>query len=96
MRRVCLAGVVVIMDVRRPFTPADEQLVAWTVAADLPAHLVLNKCDKLSRGAAASALAQACKTAERMGPAFSVQLFSALKGTGVDELRAALDRWFGG
>ncbi len=93
--RRSLMGVVLLMDARRPFTDADSQLVDWCTQAGLATHVLLNKADKLSRGAGARTLAEARKRLAPLGEENVVQLFSATRRTGIDELGARLDAWLG-
>lgn len=93
--RRSLAGVVLLMDARRPFTDADTQLAEWCRDAGVATHVLLNKADKLSRGAGAGALAAARKRLESLGGSSDVQLFSATKKTGLETLAARLDTWLG-
>ncbi len=93
--RDSLRGVVLLMDARRPFTAADSQLFEWCVHAGLATHVLLNKSDKLSRGAGARVLADARKRLAPLGDEHRVQLFSASRKTGIDELGARLDAWLG-
>jgi len=93
--RRSLAGVVLLMDVRRPFTDTDSQLVEWCRHAAVPSHVLLNKADKLSRGAATRVLADARKRLAPLAGDIGVQLFSATRKTGIDELVARLDAWLG-
>ena len=93
--RRSLAGVVILMDARRPFTEADSQLLDWCVHAGLATHVLLNKCDKLSRGAGARALGDARKRLADLGEGHTVQLFSATRRIGLEELGARLDVWLG-
>ena len=93
--RRSLMGVVLLMDARRPFTDADSQLVDWCAHAGIATHVLLNKADKLSRGAGARTLADARKRPTPLGQENVVQLFSATRRTGLDELGARLDAWFG-
>lgn len=92
-RRTSLAGLVIVMDCRRPLREGDLQMLAWARQAACPVHVLLTKADKLSRGKAAGVL-QAIR--RDLGDQATVQLFSALKGTGVDQARAALDRMLEG
>jgi GTP-binding protein len=87
--RASLRGLFVIVDSRRGITEGDEALFAWA-APQQRLHVLLSKADKLSRGAAAAALRAA---AGRLGPRATVQLFSALKGTGVREAQDTLVGW---
>jgi GTP-binding protein len=93
--RDSLRGVVLLMDARRPFTDADSRLLEWCVHAGLATHVLLNKSDKLSRGAGAGVLADARKRLAPLGDQHRVQLFSASRRTGIDELGARLDAWLG-
>ncbi|MFK8015648.1 MAG: ribosome biogenesis GTP-binding protein YihA/YsxC [Gammaproteobacteria bacterium] len=88
--RQSLAGLVVIMDVRRPLMPYDQQMLAYGGAAGLPMHVLLTKADKLSRGAGGGVLQ---KTRAALDPRISMQLFSALKGTGLDQAREQVAHW---
>jgi len=93
--RRSLRGVVLLMDARRPFTDGDCQLVDWCAHAGIATHVLLNKSDKLSRGAGARVLADARKQLAPRGELHVVQLFSATRKTGIDELAARLDAWLG-
>jgi len=96
-----ICGLVIVMDARRPLTPYDRQLLDWCYEANLSAHILLTKSDKLSRGAANNMLQQVRKELREIYPvksdvehlSITVQLFSALKKTGVDEVRKQLDGW---
>ena len=94
--RTSLRGVVVIMDVRRPFTELDRQLTEWCGNARLPVHVLLTKCDKLSRGAGAQALSKARQVAANQSSAIDLQLFSARKLVGTEEARRRLKAWLDG
>src|SRR5690349_142388 len=43
--RESLAGLVIVMDARRPLTDFDQQMLGWTQANGLPTHLLLTKAD---------------------------------------------------
>lgn len=91
--RQSLAGIVLLMDVRHPLKEQDRQLIRWAAALATPLHVLLTKSDKLARGAAKSALLAVSRELATV-PATTVQLFSALDGSGIDEARARLDAWF--
>ncbi len=99
--RESLQGLVLMMDVRRPFTDFDRQMVNWCKYADMPLHILVTKADKLSRGAAAKALQEVRNTLAkdfevvRESPWATAQLFSSLKGTGLEEAWRKLDEWYG-
>ncbi|MDH3949257.1 MAG: ribosome biogenesis GTP-binding protein YihA/YsxC [Gammaproteobacteria bacterium] len=90
--RQSLQGLILLMDVRHPLTDFDKQMLQWCKHVSMPVHILLTKADKLKRGAAMNSLLKVQKAlAEHKN--VSVQLFSALKHTGVDQARAVLDSW---
>ena len=82
--RASLAGVVIVIDSRRPLTDFDWQMLEWTGAQNLPVHLLLTKADKLGRG---ESMATLKKVRGEVGDGVTAQLFSAVNKTGVDEAR---------
>ncbi|MGB0360440.1 MAG: ribosome biogenesis GTP-binding protein YihA/YsxC [Endozoicomonas sp.] len=92
-RREALVGLVLLMDIRHPMKEFDQMMLNWSVSANLPLHILLTKSDKLKSGAAKQELNKLCKDLMRF-PQVSVQLFSSLKKTGVDQLSMKLDEWF--
>ncbi len=95
-KRQCLRGLIVLMDIRHPLQPFDQQMLDWTLSANMPVHILLTKADKLKRGAANATLLKVRSALEPLGERASVQLFSALKHTGHGELTATLDNWLTG
>jgi GTP-binding protein len=91
--RGSLAGVVVLMDARRPLTPHDELLLDWLRPAGRRLLVLLSKCDKLGRAERGRALRDVRARLARTDPDAQVRLFSAHDGEGVDETRALLDGW---
>ena len=90
--RKSLVGLVLVMDIRHPLKAYDTQMLEWCDSASLPVHILLNKSDKLSRGAAKICL-QTISQQIKYGNVQS-QLFSALKRTGLEQARLVLDKWF--
>jgi len=91
--RVALRGLISIMDARHPLTPLDDQLLDWFLPSGKPVHILLTKADKLSRQQASAQLAEVRNALHPRGPGCSVQLFSSLKRTGVEEVETVLLRW---
>ena len=92
--RESLRGVVLVMDIRHPMKEFDEMMVNWCEATGVPLHVLLTKEDKLKRGPAKGTMLQVQKLLkERLGDKVSVQTFSALKNTGVDQLRQRINSW---
>lgn len=94
-RRSALAGLVLIMDARRPFTPLDRQMIAWFATTGKPVLGLLTKADKLTRQEQAQTIAAARRlaSADFSGVAFTLQLFSSLKKTGIQEVETVIATW---
>ena len=93
-QRDSLTGVVLMMDIRHPFTPFDRMMLDWAKDAGMPVHVLLTKCDKLKSGASRSALQQTRKQLkEEWGEIAGIQLFSATKRIGTDEAYEQLAAW---
>ncbi|RJG07303.1 YihA family ribosome biogenesis GTP-binding protein [Noviherbaspirillum cavernae] len=86
-----LTALVLIMDARRPFTELDVQMLEWFAPTGKPVHCLLTKADKLNRTESTNALRLARTVlnsyVDEQGKPFpfSVQLFSALKRSGLEE-----------
>lgn len=92
--RECLKGLILVMDIRHPLKDTDQQFLMWCNACSLPVHVLLNKCDKLPTGAMKKTLLEVSRELEVFENPVSTQLFSALKGTGIKELKEELNKWF--
>jgi GTP-binding protein len=88
-----LRGLVIIMDIRHPYREFDQKMLDWCQHYHLPAHILLTKADKLSRGAQAKSLQQVKKELKLAGYEASVQAFSASNHQGMEQLVATLDTW---
>ena len=90
-RREQLAGLILIMDSRRPFTELDIQMLEWFAPIGKPIHCILTKADKLNRNDSTQAMRLATSLLASYVDAngcpfpFTVQLFSALKRIGLEE-----------
>ncbi|MGU3813083.1 ribosome biogenesis GTP-binding protein YihA/YsxC [Vibrio diabolicus] len=93
-KRECLKGLVVLMDIRHPMKDLDQQMIFWAIDSHIPVQVLLTKADKLKSGARKQTLLRVRKQVETFGGDVSVDVFSSLKGLGVDQLRAKLDTWF--
>lgn len=91
--RQSLVGLVLLMDIRHPLKEFDRQMLTWCAQSKMPVHVLLTKSDKLKRGAANTALLAAQRFLNELGSEGSVQLFSSLNNTGVEQLIGILDRW---
>lgn len=88
-----LIGLVLIMDARRPFTDLDRKMIGWFAPTGRPIHVLLTKADKLTKQEQAAALRSARDMASEFGGLISLQLFSSLKKTGLEEAEQAIGAW---
>jgi GTP-binding protein len=92
--RRCLKGLILIMDIRHPLKESDQQIIQWATQCNVPLHILLAKCDKLSHGAATMALRQVEQALQQSTPIpISVQLFSSLDRIGLDHAWTVLNHW---
>lgn len=91
--RLALVGLVVVMDIRHPLREFDLKMLEFARSRGMPAHCLLTKADKLSRGAQGNTLLAVRKD---LGPIASVQLFSSETKLGIDEARAVVTKWLHG
>jgi len=91
--RQSLRGLILLMDCRHPLTDYDQEMLLWAAEADLPVHILLTKSDKLKRGPASNSLLAVRRKLPEFHPGASVQLFSALKKSGLDEARQVIADW---
>ena len=93
-KRRSLTGLVVTMDIRTPLKYHDRMILDWSTAANLPALILLTKCDKLGTNARQEAVGNVKLALSEFDGNFTVIAFSALKKIGIDQTRAILDDWF--
>ena len=86
-RRGSLRGVFVIVDARRGVGELDLRMLDVCAASEAPVHLLMNKCDRLKRGALMETLRDAEQLLAENG---TVQEFSriAVRGRGRSPRRA--------
>lgn len=85
--RGVLAGVILIVDVRRGLEEEEDQLLEFLAALAIPALVIATKIDKLNRGAQAKALRALATGAVPIVP------FSAVTGEGVAAVWKAIAEW---
>ncbi len=93
--RQSLCGLVMLMDIRHPLQEYDWQMIRWAHQCEMPIHLLLTKADKLKNGPAKNTL---LKVRRELSEAdiesnISIQTFSSLKKTGLEELKQTLKTW---
>lgn len=92
-RRANLIGLVLIMDARHPLTELDVQMIHWFIPTGNPIHILLTKSDKLSRQEATKTLREVRDAVAVYGGQITVQLFSSLKKTGIEEAEGVVGGW---
>jgi GTP-binding protein len=92
-RRHGLAGVVVLMDARRPLATSDRHFLEWLEPVAAPRLVLLAKSDQLSRAERANVLATTRGALEEAGFAATVMLFSSKDREGVEAARVLLENW---
>ena len=90
--RQSLAGLILIVDIRRGLTDFDRRMIAFAESVELPVHILLTKADKLKKGQAATVVLEVKR---ELGDRATVQQFSALKRQGEQEARAMLEGFLG-
>ena len=93
-QRNTLRGLISVMDIRHPLTAYDQTMLGWAYARQLPVHILLNKADKLTRGAAGNVLLKVRKEVGVPG-LITVQTFSATNKQGSEECWKVLEMWLG-
>ncbi|KAA0219251.1 MAG: YihA family ribosome biogenesis GTP-binding protein [Lautropia sp.] len=92
-----LAGVVLVLDIRRGLTELDRGLLAW-MRPEVPLLVLLTKADKLGQAGQAAAMREAEAALREMGMSNPVALisFSATRRIGLDETREFIGTWLSG
>lgn len=93
-KRKSLKGLVVIMDIRHPLKEMDRAIINWTMKCKIRTHILLTKSDKLKPAAARKTLKEVQDGLKQYGKRISIQLFSSMDRTGLDDAKAALDEWY--
>ena len=95
--RAPLVGLMLVMDARHPLTDLDSQMLDWFLPSGRPVHILLAKCDKLTRDEQRRVLDAVHKTlTEAYGgraAQIAVQLFSATQRLGIAEAEMAIESW---
>lgn len=90
--REALRGLVMIMDIRHPLRDSDDKMLDWYGVTGKPVHCLLTKADKLSKSEQLRTLRAVRAQLGLKHRNATVQLFSSLKKTGVDEAEEAIGR----
>ena len=91
--REALKGVVIVMDIRHPLQDSDWAMIELQQESEAELHLLLTKADKISRSAGKQTVLSVQKEMQEAGISATIQDFSALKSTGLDDVHRVLDAW---
>ena len=89
--RRSLAGLILIIDIRRDLSDEDNNMLAWCQSRNIKIHLLINKADKLPFGQQKQAILKFER--ELAGQTASMQLFSTVTKAGLDQALATLNLW---
>jgi len=81
------------MDIRHPLKVLDIQMLNWFVPTGKAVHILLTKSDKLSKQKAHMTLQMVTQYLNESYPGCTVQLFSSLAGSGVENAAAVINEW---
>lgn len=90
--RSSLAGVVLLVDIRRGVTPLDRRLADWLAPRNVPVLALLTKADKLPYGQRVRAIAAVKKELADLGTLTAIA-FSATQRIGLEEAGAHIENW---
>jgi len=91
--RNSLNGIILIMDIRHPLMPLDQDVLEWLIPLNIPLHILLNKADKIGYGAQQKTFLQVKKALEKMNGSIGLQTFSAHTGLNLDILQNVIETW---
>lgn len=80
-----------LIDMRHPATEFDISMLQFLSHFEIPYAVVLTKCDKLNKTEFANRLDSLKDELGELGDGVTIIPFSALKGTGTDEVRKAVE-----
>jgi GTP-binding protein len=92
--RKSLKGLVLLMDIRHPLKPQDEMILHYAIESQIKTHILLTKSDKVNQQAKSQTVRNIRQTYELASDLVSVQVFSALKKQGLNELYSVLAKWY--
>jgi GTP-binding protein len=91
-QRTSLAGVVMVVDIRRGVTELDRRLAHWIGLRGLPTLALLTKADKLPYGQRIKAVQQTRHDLAEIGTLTALP-FSATQRIGLDEAALHIENW---
>lgn len=91
-QRESLAGIVLLLDIRRGVTELDRRLTDWIAPTGKPVLVLLTKADKLPYGQRLKAVASVRKELAELGTLIAVP-FSATHRIGLEDAATHIENW---
>ncbi|MBP6019440.1 MAG: YihA family ribosome biogenesis GTP-binding protein [Burkholderiaceae bacterium] len=91
-QRTSLAGIVLLIDIRRGVTELDRRLAEWIAPTGIPVLALLTKADKFPYGQRLKAVAAVKKELADIG-ALNAIPFSATHRIGIEDAAAHIENW---
>ena len=89
----CLKGLVILIDIRFSIKEIDKIVINLAISLNIPILLLLNKIDKVIFSFQKEKLCLVRKEMSNLSKNIQVELFSAIKKIGVEQLKSILDSW---
>src|SRR5699024_8714732 len=91
-QRPSIAGIVLLIDIRRGLTPLDLQLAQWIAPTQKPVLILATKADKLAYGRLVQTIAPTQKGWQQYSP-FQVIPFSSTQRLGLHDATTQIENW---
>lgn len=91
-QRPSIAGIVLLIDIRRGLTPLDLQLAQWIAPTQKPVLILATKADKLAYGRRVQTIAAIQKEWQQYSDS-QVIPFSSTQRIGLDEATTQIENW---
>ncbi|MCE7913617.1 MAG: YihA family ribosome biogenesis GTP-binding protein [Nitrosomonas sp. PRO4] len=91
--RQSLKGLILIMDIRHPLKQLDIQMLDWFIPTGKSIHILLTKADKLSKLQANKTFDVVNSYVQKTYPQCSVQLFSSVAASGIENANSVIRAW---
>jgi len=91
-QRPSIAGIVLLIDIRRGLTPLDLQLAQWIAPTQKPVLILATKADKLAYGRRVQTIAAIQKEWQQYSQS-QVIPFSSTQRIGLDEATTQIENW---
>lgn len=91
--RKALQGVVIVMDIRRPLTVLDQQMIQLCLIGGQAIHVLLNKADKIKKNEKIAIVKKLKTDLILLAPRASYSIFSATSKEGLVNFQTILREW---